>query len=179
VAIIFATIVLLVISIYANNKHRSGDSGGDRYKNTSYESDVVAWSHEQARLLRSGQLSDLDIEHIADEIEDVGKSEQRELANRMAILLAHLLKCEYQPNLRPSWKSTIHAQRNSIDRRIHKTPSLKASLANDDWWADAWGDAVVEACKETGMAYAGFPETCPWSADEVLDRAFFPVARSV
>lgn len=58
---------------------------------TSYDSDVIAWAQEQVNLLRSGQFSCLDIEHIAEEIEDVGKSEQREFANRMAILLAHLV----------------------------------------------------------------------------------------
>lgn len=44
---------------------------------TSYEVDVVAWASEQAALLRAGKLSDIDIRHIAEEIEDVGKSEQR------------------------------------------------------------------------------------------------------
>ena len=147
---------------------------------TTYERDVVAWAYEQAQLLRSGRLTTLDIEHIAEEIEDVGKSEQRELANRMAILLAHLLKWEYQPALRgSSWESTIHTQRSSIDRRLRKTPSLKASLADTDWWADAWDDAVGEASKETGLAYTGFPETCPWSADKVLDQGFFPEGRGV
>ena len=58
---------------------------------TTYETDIVAWANEQAALLRAGKLSQLDIEHIADEVEDVGKSEQRELASRLAILLAHLL----------------------------------------------------------------------------------------
>ena len=52
----------------------------------SYDNDVMAWANEQARLLRAGCLDALDIEHIADEIEDVGKSEQRELASRMAVL---------------------------------------------------------------------------------------------
>src|ERR1017187_8904724 len=102
---------------------------------TTYERDVIAWSQEQAQLLRSGQLTALDIEHIAEEIEDVGKSEQRELANRMSVLLSHLLKWKHQPSLRcASWESTIRAQRNSIERRILKTPSLKASLADPDWW---------------------------------------------
>ncbi len=142
---------------------------------TTYEKDIVAWAQEQAQLLRSGQLTALDIEHIAEEIEDVGKSEQRELANRMAILLAHLLKWEYQPDLRgSSWESTIHTQRNNIDRRIRKTPSLKASLDDPDWWADAWDDAVEAASKETGMAYTCFPELCPWPTDAVIDREFFP-----
>ena len=52
---------------------------------TRYETDVVAWASEQAALLRSGKLSEIDIEKIAEEIEDVGKSEQRELASRMAV----------------------------------------------------------------------------------------------
>ena len=59
---------------------------------TGYDADVVAWSSEQAALLRAGRFSELDIEHLADEIEDVGRSEERELGSRMAVLLAHLLK---------------------------------------------------------------------------------------
>ena len=65
-----------------------------------YNDDVLLWSREQAELLRSGQFSKLDIEHLADEIEDVGKSEKRELASRMAVLLAHLLKWQHQPSRR-------------------------------------------------------------------------------
>ena len=44
-----------------------------------------------------GYFCRLVLEHIAEEIEDVGKSEQRELETRMAVLLAHLLKWQYQP----------------------------------------------------------------------------------
>lgn len=64
---------------------------------TRYAHDVVAWANERAALLRAGDLSAIDVEHIAEEIEDVGKSEQRELASRMSVLLAHLLKWQYQP----------------------------------------------------------------------------------
>ncbi len=49
-----------------------------------YEHDAIAWANEQARLLRCGQLAALDIEHLAEEIEAVGKSEQRERVNRLA-----------------------------------------------------------------------------------------------
>jgi hypothetical protein len=142
---------------------------------TSYEQDVVAWANEQAALLRSGNLSAIDIEHIAQEIEDVGKSEQRELANRMAVLLLHLFKWQYQPEGRgASWQVTIKSQRDSIERRIRNTPSLKASLGNPEWWADAWGDAVSAASKKTGLDYAQLPLDCPWTAEEVLDHSFFP-----
>jgi hypothetical protein len=140
---------------------------------TLYETDVVAWANEQARLLRAGRWDRLDIEHIAEEIEDVGKSEQRELASRMAVLLAHLLKWEYQPERRgASWETTIRTQRAAIERRLRRTPSLAASLRDPDWWADAWDDALDQATRETGIP--DLPETCPWRLDRVLDSDRLP-----
>ena len=65
---------------------------------THYNHDIIAWANEQARLIRNKEFDLLDLEHIAEEIEDVGKSEQRELASRMAALLCHLLKWNYQPD---------------------------------------------------------------------------------
>ncbi len=84
----------------------------------SYEADVVVWANEQAELIRAGRFDLLDLEHIAEEIEDVGKSEQRELASRMAVLMSHLLKWQYQPDRRgASWRATIRTQRNLISKR--------------------------------------------------------------
>jgi len=143
----------------------------------TYDSDVIAWANEQARLLRAGQWADLDIEHLADEIEDVGKGEQHEFENRMAVLLAHLLNWQCQPERRgASWRRTIQDQREGIARRLRKTPSLKADLHDPEWWAEVWADARKAAEKETGIEYANFPETCPWVLDEVMDRAFWPDA---
>ena len=95
----------------------------------SYETDIVAWANEQAWLVRNKKFELLDIEHIAEEIEDVGKSEQRELASRMAVLLCHLLKWQYQPARQgASWRATIKTQRERVKRRIKQTPSLKKCL---------------------------------------------------
>ena len=140
---------------------------------TPYEKDVVAWAMEQAALLRSGQLSALDIEHIAEEIEDVGKSEKRELASRMAVLLSHLLKWQHQPGRRgSSWTRTLKEQRKAIASAMRQTPSLKASLSDSDWLAGVWADAVTKAVDETGLD--SFPEDCPWSMEQVLTEEFFP-----
>jgi hypothetical protein len=142
---------------------------------TSYETDVVAWSEEQAALLRRRDFASLDIEHIAEEIEDVGKSEQRELASRMSLLIAHLLKWQFQPERRcNSWRRTIREQRRAIDARISDTPSLKASLANRNWLLGVWADAVTKAIAETGLA--DFPEDCPWPVEELLAPEFYPEA---
>lgn len=146
---------------------------------TRYDDDVVAWASEQARLLRAGRFDLLDIEHLADEIEDVGKSEQRELASRMAVLLAHLLKWQYQPERQgSSWQRTITDQRARLDRRLKKTPSLQSCLSDNDWWQDAWADAVDLAARETGIDAARLPDACPWSQAEILSQDWLPAPAS-
>jgi len=140
---------------------------------TSYDQDIVAWADEQAALLRSGRFNLLDIDHLAEEIEDVGKSEQRELANRMAVLLAQLLKWQYQPERRgASWGATIRVQRKALIAHLATVPSLETMLRDSAWWDRIWADAVAKAIDETGLAV--FPDQCPWSTDEILDQGWMP-----
>ena len=139
----------------------------------SYDGDIIVWANEQARLLREGRFDALDIEHIADEIEDVGKSEKRELRSRMAVLLAHLLKWQYQAGFRGnSWRRTIKIQRRGIEGCLKETPSLKADLGNPEWWERVWDEGVGISVKETGLDC--FPESCPWTYDQIMDPDFWP-----
>ena len=139
----------------------------------TYKDDVIAWSNEQVRLIREGRLSELDLENIAEEIADVGKSEKRELASRIAVLLGHLLKWQFQPEFRgASWARTIKEQRNGIQRALKKTPSLKADLSDADWVEGAWSDAVALAASETKLD--SFPESCPWPMEDVLKEGWLP-----
>jgi len=140
-----------------------------------YDGDVIAWANEQARLLRAGQFSQLDIEHIAEEIEDVGISEQRELKNRMAVLLAHLMKWQHQPERQgSSWRNTIRVQRKDIAKHIQKNPSLKSDLNDPEWWESAWAKALDAATQDTGFLYDVFPENCPWGFGQIMDTEFWP-----
>lgn len=141
--------------------------------NTRYETDVVAWANEQAALIRAGRFDQLDLAHIAEEIEDVGKSEKRELASRMAVLLSHLLKWQYQPSKQSkSWQRTVKEQRKSIALHIEETPSLKISLSNPAWIKAAFSDAVSKAIDETGVD--AFPEDCPWTMADILKDGWLP-----
>jgi len=140
----------------------------------TYESDIVAWSQEQAGLIRAGRFDRLDLEHIAEEIEDLGKSEQREFASRMALLLGHLLKWQFQPVRRgASWEKTIKAQRKELAYNLKETPSLRVKLKDPDWLDMVWARAVALAVTETGLDC--FPDTCAWSIDEeVLAPSWLP-----
>lgn len=140
----------------------------------AYDKDINAWAVEQARLLRAGRFDLLDVEHVAGEIEDVGKSEQRELASRMSVLLAHLLKWQYQPERRgASWEKTIKAQRKEIAYALDESPSLVPKLNEVRWLDMVWARAVAQAVNETSLDC--FPDQCPWAMeDEVLSEAWLP-----
>ncbi|UIF86281.1 DUF29 domain-containing protein [Cupriavidus sp. UYPR2.512] len=142
---------------------------------TSYETDVVAWAREQAALLRAGKLSAIDALHIADEIEDVGKSEQREFTSRMAVLLAHLLKWQFEPSRRSkSRQFTIGTQRKEVAYILNEAPSLGAKF-NDDAWLDiVWSKARGIANNEAGLDLDVLPEALPWTVDNVLSQEFHP-----
>jgi hypothetical protein len=138
-----------------------------------YETDIVAWASEQAELLRSGQWSALDMENIAEEIEDVGKSERRELDSRVAVLIGHLLKWKFQPEKRSkSWIDSIDNQRLRIADRLRHTPSLKHFIADETWLQETWRDGLSLAMDETGLH--GLPRAPIWTVDQLRDPAFFP-----
>ena len=142
----------------------------------NYEADIIAWANEQAWLVRNRKFELLDVEHIAEEIEDVGKSEQRELGNRMTVLIAHLLKWQFQPERQGrSWELTIRNQRKAIQLHLKQVPSLKSKLNDFEWWEIVWGDAVYQASKETELDT--FPETRLWSIDNILSDSWLPTER--
>jgi hypothetical protein len=142
-------------------------------KLVGYDEDVLLWSQQQARLLREGRFAELDIDHLADEIEDVGKSEKRELESRCAVLLAHLLKWIEQPERRSnSWRFTIRAQRERIALALKTTPSLKTALREGEWCTGAWLEAVPLFEKGTGIEHEERFETAPFSFEQALDPEF-------
>lgn len=138
-----------------------------------HERDFYAWAIEQAGLLRAGRLSEADIEHIAEEIESMGKTEKRELVSRLTVLMVHLLKWQFQPVLRGnSWRLTIEEQRNQIEDHLADNPSLKSSL--EEAGKSAYRNAILVAARETGFDRGTFPSVCPWSYGQIMDPDFWP-----
>lgn len=133
----------------------------------AYEQDYHAWTQHTAELIRQGHFAEIDVEHLVDELEDMGASKERELENRLGILLAHLLKWRYQPERRgASWEATIKEQRQRALRVLRKNPSLKAGL--DETCRDAYSDARLIARRETGLPEALFPEDNPFNWEETI-----------
>ena len=135
-----------------------------------YDQDYLAWTEQQAALVRAGRLDQLDRDNLAEELETMGRSEWGELENRLEVLLMHMLKWDHQPARRSrSWKATMREQRNAIRRLMRRSPSLRRDL--ETTIADIYPDAVGRASDETGLSAARFPEQLPYSVAEVLEPA--------
>jgi len=95
-----------------------------------YETDFYSWTQEQARLLRIGNLSMLDMDNILEEIEAMGRSEKRNLVSRLSVLLAHLIKWQHQPDRRgKSWSLLRAHQRIAINKLLKESPHGRGVLA--------------------------------------------------
>lgn len=140
---------------------------------TEYDSDFYAWLMKNARLLRDRQFAEVDSEHVAEELESMGRHEKRALISRLTVLLAHLLKWQYQPARRcKSWRNTISTQRMDISELLQDSPSLRYAL--EERVASAYEKAKLSAEDETGISQESFPSACPFTLTQLLDRAFFP-----
>jgi hypothetical protein len=143
-----------------------------------YDEDFLEWTRRSADLLRKHCFAQVDVEHVAEEIEDMGKRDQHETASRMTTLLMHLLKWQHQPQLTytesgsSSWLSTIVKQRQQLGRVFQQSPSLRRYA--QEILADVYSDAMVRATAETGLAKMAFPAECPFRFDQVVGQDFLP-----
>jgi hypothetical protein len=139
----------------------------------AYDDDFYAWTMEQARLLRSGELSLLDVENIAEELESMGRSDKRELDSRLEVLLVHLLKWQVQVQFRSrSWSGTSREQRSRIEDLASESPSLRPQLSRIQ--PSLYARARRVASNETGLPASMFPASCPFTAEQVLAEDFVP-----
>ncbi len=139
----------------------------------AYDDDFFAWAKEQADLLRAGEFAQLDIENLAEEVESMGRSARGELRNRLAVLVMHLLKWQYQPAFRSrSWSGTIREQRRQVRHLLEESPSLRPSVLQDS--AYVYSLACPKAVAETGLAETTFPAECPFTPDQILAEDFLP-----
>ena len=138
-----------------------------------YETDHAAWLERQTTLLKGGRLAELDIEHLAEELEWAMGNERREIYKGLRILMVHLLKWQHQPAQRSaSWAGTIRVQRKDLGKLLKDNPSLRRYLATEA--LDAYADAVELASFETGIPEADFPAANPYGLDALLDKDFWP-----
>jgi Domain of unknown function DUF29 len=135
-----------------------------------YHKDGYGWAMAQAAIIRAGRLDSIDWENVAEEIESVGKSERSGVESALRVLMMHILKWEYQPNLRgTSWALSIKNQRQAYQDGMAENPSLKPEL--DAMRARAYRRSRIVAAQETDLPLSIFSEQ-PLDWPTILDAPF-------
>ncbi|OQW92014.1 MAG: hypothetical protein BWK78_02895 [Thiotrichaceae bacterium IS1] len=149
-----------------------------------YEQDFQGWINQHIALLKTGKVNELDVDHLIEELEGMATRDKNELVSHLVILMAHLLKWQFQfqkfaqtwPHAgeyaAKSWQYTIIEQRYRLKDQLENNPSLKRHLT--EAMAKAYPKAVALAVDETGLPKKTFPLNCPYSLEQVLDKTFYP-----
>ena len=140
---------------------------------TLYEADFNLWIEQTVKQLKMGQLQELDIDNLIEEVESLGRSDKREAYSRLRVLLLHLLKWQYQPSKQStSWIATIDEQRTQLRLILRDSPSLKPYLREQ--LEDCYQSARKGAAKETHLPITDFPVDCPFTEMQILDGDYLP-----
>jgi hypothetical protein len=136
---------------------------------TLYDQDFYAWTQRQIELLQAREWQQLDIENLIEELDSLGKQQRQEVRNRLKVLLGHLLKWYYQPEIRSkSWRATIREQRQEIQRHLQENPSLKPYLSEAIEIGYEGGLNIVD--QETPLDSRQLPQSCPFSDTQIFDE---------
>lgn len=157
----------------------------EKQKNTKilYEQDLQLWINHTINQLEERQFDQLDIEHLIEELRDLGKSDKTSLISNLKILIAHLLKLKVQfdapETMKNSWYNSIDEHRERIIDSLNDNPSFKTFLS--EAIKKAYPNGRKLAIKEGKRAKKGIriPQeneycmTCPFTIEQLLDENFY------
>ncbi len=136
-----------------------------------YNKDYCLWLEETVQLLREGRLTELDINNLIEEIEDMGISQKNALESNLIVLLMHLLKWKYQPAKQSgSWRGSIREHRRRILKAFRNSPSLKRYF--EEIFDESYQEARKQAADETELSLSTFSENCPFTIEQILDSEY-------
>lgn len=138
---------------------------------TLYDADFFAWTQEQAALLRGLPRSNaLDIEHLAEEIEDMGREQLHKAESLLRQIFIHLIKAAAEPDGQAveHWMGEIATFHFDLVRVF--APSMRQRIDLDGIWV-----AAMKAGRRS-VKSIDLPEACPWQLDVFLDADFEPEA---
>ncbi|NJR39874.1 MAG: DUF29 domain-containing protein [Leptolyngbyaceae cyanobacterium CSU_1_4] len=138
-----------------------------------YETDYLQWIESTVQRIQSQDYGAVDWENLVEEIEDMGRRERQSLESNFIVLVIHLLKWQFQPQLRSgSWEGRIVEHRRRVNRALKDSPSLNSYLVGCE--AECYEEAVKQAKAETGLPLEAFPLDCPYELADMLKDDYLP-----
>ena len=127
---------------------------------TLYDQDYLLWTEDTVNQLRNKSFHHLDLANLIEEIEDLGKSQKRELKSRLGELLEHILKRTYidMPDCYHGWVELVDKQRIGLRRLLKDSPSLKPYLL--EVFDEVYADTLIVVCRS--YSQCKFPKKWPF-----------------
>ncbi|MFM6588475.1 MAG: DUF29 domain-containing protein [Microcystis panniformis] len=138
-----------------------------------YELDDSQWLGETVSLLRNHQFQQLDLEHLIEELEDLGKEKKNAVASFLEQVIRHLLLLQYWT--KEAEYNTIHWQEEIYNFRTQLKRKMTTNLRNyleeelNSIYQDALGFVKIKTVNTVI-----FPSQCPYSLEQLLDRSWLP-----
>jgi hypothetical protein len=142
-----------------------------------YDDDYYAWVQHQVRVLRERRTEEVDWENVAEEIDDLGKSEKWSIESHLETLIEHLLKLAYTRGIIRArnvrlWEGTAKLARSKIRRRLAQSPSLRGKM--NELFEGAYEDGRTRVLATVKLPEYSIPTTTPWTVEQVMDDGFVP-----
>lgn len=140
------------------------------------DDDFHRWLLDQAAALRDRRVSSLDWERLAEELEAMAAQDRRTIKKNLKKLLVHLLKFKAQPDelhRHHSWRKSVREAREDISDLLEESPGIfQGNL--DEVLTTCYERARAEASDDTHLPLKAFPESCPWSFEQIMRDDFYP-----
>jgi hypothetical protein len=138
-----------------------------------YEADFLGWTQAQAASIRARDWAAVDIAHVAEEVEDLWKSD----AHHLTMLVLGFLELIYRPcpaeEGRYYWQSAVIAhERSMLDYSLEESPRLRPLLVRELPNAYTW--ARQQVMRRQTPPPCEPPELCPWPLAVLLDERWWP-----
>jgi hypothetical protein len=138
-----------------------------------YDDDFYGWVSASIGLLKQKRFDEMDVDHLIEELEDMGNNKKHALISRLAQLIFHLLKWQHQPDFKGRiWEASIQEQRKRIKKLLAENPSLKSEFPV--FLVDAYEDSLLLIKKETAIDLKLFSQQCPYALEKMMDDDFYP-----
>jgi Domain of unknown function DUF29 len=135
-----------------------------------YDDDFYQWTQQQATAIRAGNWEAIDRKHLAEEVEDWWKTDSARLRQALQDICVWLLAYTYAPEQRQahySWYVRITSLR--VDLEVITDIWSNLAVRAQDMLPKAYARSREQAPQESGLPLETFPETCPWTLEQVLN----------
>ncbi len=137
-----------------------------------YEIDEHLWLEETIKILKQKRLNDLDLENLIEELESLSKKDRNRVSSFLEQIIRHLLLLQYwtieQKRNKNHWRAEIQSFRTQLRKDL--TTNLHNYLANE--LNIIYQDALEYVQEKTGFS-VDFPEECPYTLEQLLNKKWF------